>query len=141
MILFDLLDENFSSRGTAAADIEKSLQPLEQANALYLYLLTIDGRLAPVRGLPLGGQTDTQRQGPPWTRRIKPILDRALEAVLRMRPISYDYDPAYYNPLRSECAGGAVVIHDRPRLPLNSQAWRDWCIRYKIISTADQQEE
>lgn len=87
VILFDLMNESFGSRGTAANEIIKTLENLPTAEYLYLYIVTIDGRLFAVHGLPNG------EEGPDaahWTKLIKPQLDKALKTVLRNRPVEVD---------------------------------------------------
>jgi VWFA-related protein len=87
VILFDLMNESFGSRGTAANEIIKTLANLETADYLYLYILTIDGWLFAVHGLPNGeGGPDAAH----WTKQIKPQLDKALKTVLRNRPTEVD---------------------------------------------------
>src|ERR1017187_9214883 len=52
LILFDLLNEHFGARGNSWNELVHNLQPLESADYLYLYLLTVAGRLYPVHALP-----------------------------------------------------------------------------------------
>jgi VWFA-related protein len=88
VILFDLLNERMSTRGAAQNQLTHDLESLENADYLYLYLLTVEGRLYPVRGLPV-----TEAPGPsaaPWTGEIKPLLDRAMRTVVRVRPVDID---------------------------------------------------
>jgi len=87
VILFDLMNESFGSRGNAAYEIIKTLENLDKADYLYLYIVTIEGRLFAVHGLPNG------EEGPDaahWTKQIKPQLDNALKTVLRNRPVEVD---------------------------------------------------
>ena len=56
---------------------------------LYLYLLTLDGRLFPVHGLPPQGAVSPP-EGAPWTRQIKPLLEGALRDVQQTRPVDID---------------------------------------------------
>jgi VWFA-related protein len=89
LILFDLLNESFDTRGTAANQLIHDLEPLESPDYVYLYLLTVDGRLFPVHGLPSQGEVSPP-EATPWTRRIKPLMEDALRAVLRTRPVDID---------------------------------------------------
>jgi VWFA-related protein len=89
LILFDLLNESFSTRGTAASQLISDLEALETPEYVYLYLLTLDGRLFPVHGLPSQGAVGPP-EGTPWTRRIKPLMEDALREVLRTRPVDID---------------------------------------------------
>jgi len=90
VILLDLLNQGFSSRGMAASEIVRSLEPLDAGDSLYFYLLSVDGKLYPVRGFLPGEGTAHPSPGAPWTRQIKPLLDQALRDV--MHPRSPDID-------------------------------------------------
>ena len=87
VILFDLMNEGFASRGIAANQIIKTLENLQTADNLYLYILTIEGRLFAVHGLP-GGEEGAEAAL--WTKQIKPRLDTAMRTVLRNRPLEVD---------------------------------------------------
>ena len=90
LILFDLMNETFATRGFTASRLVHDLGSLETADFVYLYLLTVDGRLFPVHGLP-GGQAEADPGGDePWTSRIKPLLDQALRKVQQSRPVEVD---------------------------------------------------
>lgn len=94
MILFDLLNERFATRGGAANRLAHDLEPLESADFVYLYCLTLDGRVIPVHGLP-GPDTEAPPAGSaPWTRQIKSLLDRAMRSFTTLRPVD-DLDPVY----------------------------------------------
>ena len=67
----------------------RNLETLETPDYVYLYLLTLDGRLFPVHGLPPQGEVSPP-EGVPWTRRIKPLMEGALREVLRIRPVDID---------------------------------------------------
>src|SRR5215469_9781805 len=60
VILFDLLNDNLGNRGYGTQEIIKTLEPLKSSDSLYLYLLSSQGELKPVRGLP-----NPQAQNPP----------------------------------------------------------------------------
>jgi VWFA-related protein len=89
VILFDLMNESFGSRGTAANQIVHYLEGLENADYLYLYMLTVEGRLFAVHGLP-EGEENPEPGGAPWTKKIKPMMDQSLKTVTRARPIEVD---------------------------------------------------
>jgi VWFA-related protein len=92
LVLLDLLNEKFATRALSANQIIHDLGPVESADSLYLYLLTVDGRTFAVRGLT-GSEGETREQnGVPWTRGIKPLLDGALRDVLRMKPVDISED-------------------------------------------------
>ena len=87
VILFDLMNEGFGSRGYAANQIIHCLEGLETADNLFLYMLTIEGRLFAVHGLP------NVEEGPDaarWTKQIKQRMDTAMRAVLHTRPPEVD---------------------------------------------------
>jgi VWFA-related protein len=89
VVLFDLMNESFSTRGTAANHIVKCLENLDASDDVYLYLLTLEGRLFAVRGLA-GGEEGSEADAAPWNKQIKPLMDRALKDVLRTRPVEID---------------------------------------------------
>ena len=90
LILFDLLNERFSTRGTSANQMVRELGNMETADGLFLYMLTVDGHLYPVHGLA-GTEGDAgHSQAPPWTGQIKPLMDAAMRAVTRVRPVEID---------------------------------------------------
>lgn len=90
VLLFDLMNEGFSSRGVAANEIVRRLQTLESADALYFYILTINGKLVAVRGIPEEGAALPARSPAPWTKQIKPLMDQALQSVSAIRSADID---------------------------------------------------
>jgi VWFA-related protein len=86
VILFDLLNERLDARGPAWNELVHSLDQLESADGLYLYLLTMNGRLFPVHGLP-DPENPAPQETEPWTRHAKPLLDQSMRAVLMARPV------------------------------------------------------
>jgi VWFA-related protein len=112
LILFDLLNEHLAARGNAWYELIRVLQPLESGDFLYLYLLTLDGHLYPVRGLPGTGQESLDPSGAAWTRQAKPLLDESMRAVSRVRPSEIDIDTRVrltFAALESMAAGLAAV--------------------------------
>ena len=87
VILFDLMNESFGTRGIASNQIIRTLENLETTDYLYLYILTIEGRLFAVHGLPNGEEVP---ETAPWTKQIKTRMDTALRTVLRMRSPEVD---------------------------------------------------
>lgn len=63
---------------------------METADDLYLYFVTVEGRLFGVRGLPSAEGEVRPPGGLPWTRQIKPLMDGAMRTVLRVRPVDVD---------------------------------------------------
>jgi VWFA-related protein len=89
VILFDLMNERFGTRGMTANQLIHDLGSLESADYVYLYLLTLSGRLYGVHPLP-GPEGQKPSGGVPWTKDMKPLLDQALRAVLQVRPVDID---------------------------------------------------
>jgi VWFA-related protein len=89
VILFDLLNERLGTRGQAWDQLIHFLEGLETADDLYLYFLTVDGRLYTVRGFAEGGAGGQDGTGP-WTRQIKPLMAAAMHDVARVRPPEID---------------------------------------------------
>ncbi len=90
VILFDLMNEGFGARGYARNQIVQNLQNLESADYLYMYILTVDGRLFELHGLHGISEGATAANGQPWTRQIKPLMDDAMRTVTRIRPPDID---------------------------------------------------
>lgn len=89
VILLDLMNMRFNTRSLAANQIVKSLGKVDSAEFLYLYFLTIEGRIYPVRGIP-GPEAPPENAGSAWTKNIKQTMVTAMQKVLRMRPIDED---------------------------------------------------
>ncbi len=89
LILFDLLNETFSTRGVAANQLIQHLESLAAADYVYLYFLTLDGRLYPVHGLPPPGEVNPPESSS-WTRDARQLVNQALRAVLQVRPVDID---------------------------------------------------
>jgi VWFA-related protein len=90
VILFDLLNERFGARGYAWNQLVHDLEPLETADYLYLYVLTVDGRLYVVHGLAGEEGKAPQPGAVAWTSQIKPLMNQAMRAVTRTRPVDID---------------------------------------------------
>jgi len=84
VILFDLLNTFPLQREYISSGIVRSLQPLESAQGVYLYLLTNTGELYPVHP-DHPAAVDTT----PWTRQIDPLLDHGIGVVRSFRPVDY----------------------------------------------------
>jgi VWFA-related protein len=105
VILFDLLNESFGTRGSAADQIDKCVGGLESADDVYIYLLTLEGRIFGVHGL--GAEEGAEPGGAPWNKKIKPLMDRALRDVMRVRPA--DIDVAVRTQLTFDALGALAV--------------------------------
>jgi VWFA-related protein len=85
LILFDMLNQEFGTRGSTTANLIHDLQSFESADYVYLYILTVNGDLYPVHGLPGAEGEASPPGGEPWTRHIKEIMDKALHDLLQVR--------------------------------------------------------
>ena len=101
LVLFDLLNESFGTRGAAANYLAQGLKTLESSDYLYLYVLTQTGRLFPVYGLPDASHEAPAAGGVPWTRDAKAMLDNAVNKVFQLRPAYMDIDARVRTTYRS----------------------------------------
>jgi VWFA-related protein len=92
LVLFDLMNERFDTRGVTANQLIHDLEKSESTDGLYLYLLTQDGRTFAVHGLTGPEEGIREEKDVPWTREIKPLLEGALREVLRMKPADIAMD-------------------------------------------------
>ena len=91
VILFDLLNARFEDRGSMMSQLGPALQHLEASDTLFFYILTMNGTLYSVHGLPDGDREKTAGARP-WTEDIKPLLDDASRELFRLRPVGIDVD-------------------------------------------------
>jgi VWFA-related protein len=110
VILFDLINTPWARREYIANRIIKVLNPLETDEGIYLYLLTTDGELYPVRPQGTGqaaaieqgsiaGPGDTEKADEaPWTKTIRPLLMDAINEVRGFRDEDYQTE-AWRAPL------------------------------------------
>jgi VWFA-related protein len=85
LVLFDLLNNSFAERGAAQANLIRGLQSLDSAENLYLYLLTLDGRLEAVHAMSGPAGTAAALAGAaPWTRDSKAI-EQAINRIVGLR--------------------------------------------------------
>jgi VWFA-related protein len=112
VILFDLLNANFEYRGYGTEEIVRALQHLESSDSVYLYLLTSNGSLFPVRPLPDPESEPSATKGV-WTQQIKPMLDAAINRVNGFKPIDEKQPPlrieTTYRALESLASEMAVI--------------------------------
>src|SRR5271157_111151 len=86
LVLLDLLNVSFGARGEASSYLVDGLKSVESGESLFLYLLTADGKLYPVRGLPGAGSEAPEPAGVSWTRNAKALVDGALAKRFQLRP-------------------------------------------------------
>jgi VWFA-related protein len=79
VVLFDLLNSDFSSRGAVWEAMKTSLSQLPAHNPLYLYLLVEDGSLYAVHDLKAPANDA-------WTENIGPLLDAAMHQTSQLMP-------------------------------------------------------
>lgn len=84
VILFDLLHDSLGNRGYGTKEIIQALEPLRLSDSLYLYLLSSQGELRPVRRLP-GPEEDNPPEKTPWTEHIKALLEAAADNASGVR--------------------------------------------------------
>jgi len=96
IILLDMLNMGFGARGYAANQLERDLPQIEDASSVYLYVMSNDGSIFPVHDVrPPEAPDDGQASEPEpasgrWNQRAKPMLDSAIKAVTRSRPVDID---------------------------------------------------
>jgi Ca-activated chloride channel homolog len=88
VILLDFLNESFGTLGSAQNELVRYLSSVEDAGDLYLYFLTLNGQLFPVRGIPLTEPPSEAADS--WTRQIKPLMENAQRTVLGVRQAQND---------------------------------------------------
>ena len=104
VILFDLMNTPWSKREYIANRLINLLNPLETDEGIYLYLLTTDGELYPVRphgtgqaaaieqGSIAGGGDHEKPDDVPWTKAIRPLLMQAINEVHGFRDEDFQID-------------------------------------------------
>ena len=86
-ILLDFLNESFAAGGTAQEEVLKVLSRVESGEEVYLYFLTRDGRLYPVRGIPTA-EGELPAGGPDWTAHARPIVEAAIKETFGLRTLN-----------------------------------------------------
>lgn len=89
-ILFDLLNMGYGTRSVAANQLVHDLSASPAAGNLYLYLLSINGKLLALHGVPPLESPHARIAEAPWTQQIKPLMDAALRAVIGFRSPDMD---------------------------------------------------
>jgi VWFA-related protein len=86
LILFDMLNEDAELQGSVGELLARSLQSVDAADHLYLYLLTPEPRIYPVRALPGAAPQPPEATGPQWTKNAKMLIDQAIARAYKVRP-------------------------------------------------------
>lgn len=93
VILFDLLNARFEDRGYMLNQLVPALQHVEAGDSLYFYILTMNGTLYPVHGLPdADGAHPPAAGGKSWTDDTKALLDDASRELFHLRQTDVDVD-------------------------------------------------
>jgi VWFA-related protein len=93
IILFDLLNARFDDRGSMLNQLGPALQHVEASESLFFYILTLNGTLYTVHGLPDGNSGKAPAaDARPWTDNIKALLDDAGRELFHLRPAGMDID-------------------------------------------------
>jgi hypothetical protein len=90
VILFDLLNMGYETRSVAANHLVRDLRSLEQADNLYLYLLSVSGKLLAAHGIAPQESAVPPAAQTPWTQQIKPVMDAGMRAVMGFRSPDID---------------------------------------------------
>jgi VWFA-related protein len=85
IIVFDLLNGDFSDREYMVLTLVKALANVEDPASVYLYILTNNGTLYPIHPLSEHGEQATA-QDQNWTTQAKPLLDAAIQKIYGFRP-------------------------------------------------------
>ncbi len=90
VILLDLLNQRVTTESLTANLIVRQLSTMEEPGDLFLYALTLDGKISPIHGLdgtePGANPQDSAQKGEAWTHRIKPLMDEAMRSLQKVRP-------------------------------------------------------
>ncbi|MGD0778541.1 MAG: VWA domain-containing protein, partial [Candidatus Solibacter sp.] len=92
VILFDLLNARFEDRGSMLHDLGPALGHVEASETLFFYILTMNGTLYAVHGLPDGDRGTAAAGARPWTDDIKALLESASRELFRLRSLGIDVD-------------------------------------------------
>jgi VWFA-related protein len=82
VVLLDLLNQGTAEQMNSVKEVGRALQETESGDSLYLYVLTMDGTLDPIRPISTtGSPADSQ-----WTKQADSLLDKARKDANRTRP-------------------------------------------------------
>ena len=85
LILWDLMNSIPGHREYTSQQLIRALEPLAAGDSVGLYLLTHHSELFTVHPLPTG--VPAKPAGAPWTLRIHPLLDQAIQRINGLRPV------------------------------------------------------
>lgn len=78
VVLFDLLNLEQSDRRPVTDQIVRALKGLEASESVYLYILSIEGKLTAVRGVPEAPASAPDNAAAPWTADAGALLEKAI---------------------------------------------------------------
>jgi VWFA-related protein len=116
-ILIDLFNADFTARGISANEIVRTLEKLESADNVYLYLLTSAAKIFAIHAVVPAGAASTGRQEAndgPWTSRIKPMLDDALRQVNGLKSGDSEYPQLRIMPTWKALSGLTAQFAEVP---------------------------
>jgi VWFA-related protein len=90
LILLDLLNNTFGARGEISSYLVDALNTVESGDNLFLYVLTAEGKLFPVRPLAGAESEAPAAAGVSWTRDARALVDGALTKTFQLRPTAID---------------------------------------------------
>ncbi len=90
VVLLDFMNQSFNTRNIAVNQLVRYLEGVESADYLYLYILTVDGRIYAVHGLPDPYSETPQPPQGRWAKDIKRTMDQAMREVMHVRPVEMD---------------------------------------------------
>lgn len=90
VILFDMLNQRVATESITSNLMVRQLSTIEDAEDVFLYALTLDGKLSPIHGLdgsePGANPQENYQNKEPWTHRIKPLMDETMRSLQKVRP-------------------------------------------------------
>jgi VWFA-related protein len=84
LILWDLLNGIPDRQHYTNLLLAKTLEPLEKGDSTYVYILTNQGALYPVHGIPTK-ESEAKPSATPWTKQAGSLLDDAIKNVYGLR--------------------------------------------------------
>ena len=84
VILLDLMNMDMANRQATIDQIVRTIEHLETADSVYLYLETTGGELVPVHGLPAASPIAAAE---PWVKDARPLLEKAMGPVAQTATI------------------------------------------------------
>lgn len=90
VVLFDVLNDSTGASAVAGQELIHAVEKLESGDGLYLYFLTREGRIYPVRPLPGEDGGHAPDAAADWAKQAKPLVGRAMKATAGVRQTGID---------------------------------------------------